>query len=88
VTSLPEVPEWLIDQVAESLPINPYPGLGIQEQMRVRRAVATSIAVQVWHLGFHAGAAWGMSIANQTKYMVVTAEQMEKIKNDPNIQEE
>lgn len=82
---IPKIPAWLIEQVVESLPINAYPHRDVHQAIQVRRAIGTSLAVQVWHLALGAGATWGMSIASGMKYMVVTAEQMEKIQNDMKI---
>jgi hypothetical protein len=85
MTSPPEIPSHLVEMVMGNIP-PPYPD-AFKRPLHVRRMAQEELIHEllkvVWANAVQEGMKIGLSIATKTKYMIVTAEQMEKIKNDP-----
>lgn len=88
-SDLPRIPLELVGMVMDNIPA-PYPDV-FKRPLHVRRMeqeqVIHGFLEIVWTHALQEGMKIGLSIASETKYMVVTAEQMEKIQNDMKIKE-
>lgn len=79
---IPDVPQYLVDQVLGAVANGSEsyaPWETLEQRWETMRELAKQIAGGIWRQAFVTGASYGMSIANQAKYMVVTEDQYKKI---------